>query len=122
MKRLLQLIITVALIAFILYKIDFTVVWESLVSANYGYLFAAFFLVIFNRCLMGYKWNLLLQAVEINLSHLESIKIYFISNFLGLFLLPTVGMDSIRAFMVKKRNHSLEDTLSSILVERLLGL
>jgi len=122
MKRLVQLIITVALIAFILYKIDFTVVWESLVSANYGYLFAAFLLVILNRCLMGYKWNLLLQAVGINLSHFESIKIYFISNFLGLFLLPTVGMDSIRAFMVKKSNHSLVDTLSSIFVERLLGL
>ncbi len=122
MKRLIQLIITVTLIAFILFKIDFTVVWESLASANYAYLFAAFLLVIVNRCLMGYKWNLLLQAVGINLPHFESIKIYFISNFLGLFLLPTVGMDSIRAFMVKKRNHSLVDTLSSIFVERLLGL
>ena len=122
MKRSMQLIITAASIVLIVYKIDFTVVWESLASANYWYLFAAFLVVIVNRCLMGYKWNLLLQAVGINMSHFESIKIYFISNFLGLFLPPTVGMDSIRAFMVKKRNHSFFDTVSSIFVERLLGL
>jgi uncharacterized protein (TIRG00374 family) len=71
---------------------------------------------------MPYKWNFLLKAKSINIPLISVIKVYFISNFLGFFMPPTVGQDAVRAYYISRRNHPLQDVISSILVERFIGI
>jgi hypothetical protein len=120
-KKNVQILISIILIALLLYWIDLGQMKESLRQANLFYIIIAFFITIANRILMPVKWNLLLKAKKINLSVFESTKIYFISSFLGIYLPPTVGSDTIRAYYVHKKDYPLVDVISSIFIERFIG-
>ena len=121
-KRKVQFLIGAILIAILTYWIDIEQVRTSFKQANIYYLFFALLLTIANRIFMPVKWRSLLNAKGINLPLFYIIKIYFISSFLGIFLPPTVGADSTRAYYIHKKGYSLSDTVSSIVVERILGL
>ena len=120
-KRFIQLLISVILLAVLVYWIDFENFAISIKSANYLYIIVAFVIVTFNRCIMAYKWNLLLRVKGINISLFEATKIYYISNFLGLYLPPTIGADIVRAYYVKNKRYQLSDIISSIVIERIIG-
>jgi hypothetical protein len=49
-------------------------------------------------------------------------RVYYISGFLGLFLPATIGGDVIRAVFVKREDNTYSEIISSIIVERLVGL
>lgn len=121
-KRLIQLFISIVLIAILIYWIDFENFINSVKHANYFYIFIAFIIVTFSRLLMAYKWNILLKVKGINLSLFEVTKIYYISNFLGLYLPPTIGGDIVRAYYITKKKYQISDIISSIVVERIIGL
>ena len=70
---------------------------------------------------MPVKWNLLLRAQNINAGWMYTIKIYFISSFLGFFLPPTIGADMIRVYYVHRKNIEIPKILSSIIIERFIG-
>lgn len=77
--------------------------------------------IVFNRWLMSAKWNLLLKQVDIHLSEWACLRIYMISSFVGLFLPATVGADLSRAALARYEGAPFSPTVSSIVVERVLG-
>jgi glycosyltransferase 2 family protein len=121
LKRFIQLLISIILLAVLVYWIDFKNFINSVKNANYFYIFIAVIIATINRFIMAYKWNLLLKVKNINISFFEVTKIYYISNFLGLYLPPTIGADIVRAYYMNKKKYHLSDILSSIVVERLIG-
>jgi hypothetical protein len=70
---------------------------------------------------MAFKWNLLLKVKGISISLYEAIKIYYISNFIGLILPATIGMDVVKTHLLVKIKFSMTDVIASILVERFFG-
>ena len=121
-KKIVQILISATLIVTLLYWMDLDQLKTSIADADYVFLIYAFALILFNRILMPVKWNLLLRSIDIGISWYEVIKIYFISSFLGVFLPPTVGGDIVRAYYVHKKRHELSGIISSIVIERLIGL
>lgn len=123
MKRTIQIAVSVALLLILIYWIDFNQIKESLIEARYVYLFAALIIITLDRILMGFKWKILLGVKKINISLFNATKIYYISNFLGLFLPPTIGTDLVRAYCVSKNGGKMrmQDILASIVIERYLG-
>lgn len=121
MKRIIQIAISVLLLGLLIYWTDLNQVQNSLSEANYWYLLLAILVITFNRFLMAGKWGILLKAKNIRMNIFDLTKIYYIANFLGLFLPPTVGTDIVRAYYVIKKDHSKVDVISSIIVERILG-
>ena len=115
------MVISIILLAVLIYWIDFKNFINSIKNANYLYILIAVIIVTINRCIMAYKWNLLLKVKNINISFFEVTKIYYISNFLGLYLPPTIGADIVRAYYINKKKYQLSDILSSIVVERIIG-
>ena len=90
-------------------------------TADYRYLSVALGLMFINRVLMPVKWNILLIAKDIHIAWFDVIRIYYISSFLGLYLPPTVGADSIRVYYTSKRKYPVSDIAASIIVERIIG-
>lgn len=120
-KWALQLTVSIILLGLLFHWIDIGEIKSSLLNAKVSYLLLSLLILTVNRIIMSIKWNLLLRAKEIDISWFEVTKIYYVSNFLGFFLPPTVGTDIVRAYYVAKKKYPLEDIISSILVERFLG-
>lgn len=121
-KRLIQIVASVVLIALLYQWIDVDQLVEVLRDANLALLGLALLLVTANRVLMAVKWNVLLAARGVVISGWQATKIYYTSTFLGLFLPPTVGADIVRSWLVTRGEARMPDVVSSILVERVLGL
>jgi glycosyltransferase 2 family protein len=121
-KRLLQVVVSVGLLAVLLRWIDPSGLGTALAGADWTLLGLALILVTANRVLMAVKWNLLLHAKGIVIPWTTATRVYYTSTFLGLFLPPTVGGDVVRAWLVRRSDDRVPDIVSSILVERLLGL
>jgi glycosyltransferase 2 family protein len=121
-KRILQMVVSLALLGLLLRWIDPRGLGRALAGARVDLLLLALALVTANRVLMAVKWNLLLAAKDIRIPWTRATRIYYSSTFLGLFLPPTVGGDVVRAWLVRRDGSHLPDVVSSILVERVLGL
>jgi len=119
--KIIQLIISAILLGLFLTWIDFSQLKQSIVKADGFYLGMALGVVCINRVLMPVKWNILVKAKQIHIGWFDVIKIYYISSFLGLYLPPTVGADSVRVYYTAKKGYSVPDVLTSIIVERALG-
>lgn len=121
MKKTIQIAISIILLIILFIWTDIEQLKNSLVNANYFYLFLAIIIITVDRIVMGLKWKILLKVKQINISLLKATKIYYIANFLGLFLPPTIGTDFVRAYYIPKNEGSVQDILASIIVERYLG-
>ena len=121
-KKIFQISISIVLLAILICWVDFDGLEASLARANYIFLIPAMLLILANRILMPVKWNLLLLSKKVNIGFYEAIKIYFIASFLGFYLPPTIGADLVRAYYVRDYGFNYPDIISSILVERFLGL
>ena len=121
MKRTIQILISISLLLILFFWIDFDQIKNSLIEAEYLYLSSALIIITLDRFLMGWKWKLLLRVKNIKISVFHATKIYYISNFLGLFLPPTVGTDLVRAYCLSKKESKTHDIFASMVMERLIG-
>jgi uncharacterized protein (TIRG00374 family) len=121
-RRIIQLLVSAILLVGLCFFVELEETRQAWVNANVYYLVVAVILVILGRILMAVKWNLLLRAKNIYVSWCEVTRVYYISSFLGVYLPPTIGADVVRAYYVARTKGPLRHIVSSILVERLLGL
>jgi glycosyltransferase 2 family protein len=117
-----RIFISIGLIAFLLFTVDFGDMTGRLRESNGYFLLAAFLAAIGDRLIMAYKWNILLRAKAINIPLRRVTGTYWISTFLGLFLPATVGADAIRAYAVSKGGQKGREIVSSIVIERIFGI
>jgi uncharacterized protein (TIRG00374 family) len=121
-KRILQIVISVILLGVLIYWVDVAAVVEAIRGASLPLIAVALLIITVNRVLMAVKWNVLLRARGVDLTWGGAVRVYYRSTFLGIFLPPTLGGDVVRAWLVTRERPRLEIVVSSILVERVLGL
>jgi uncharacterized protein (TIRG00374 family) len=116
--------IGIGLLAVVIWWIDLdpAELLKSIEGADLALLTLLIPVLVINRIIMSGKWNLLLRAVDIHISWWESLRIYLIAAFAGMFLPPTFGGDAVRATILTRGKHSGAAVVSSILVERLVGV
>ncbi|MFC1809124.1 lysylphosphatidylglycerol synthase transmembrane domain-containing protein [Candidatus Omnitrophota bacterium] len=72
---------------------------------------------------MGAKWTILLRVFGIRVSPLIPILAYFTGRGFSFFVPSTIGIDSYKTyFMVRHSNGTVVPVISSILVERFIGM
>ncbi|MDH3733363.1 MAG: flippase-like domain-containing protein [Gemmatimonadota bacterium] len=122
LKRLLQFGLSLGLLAMVFLIVDLRATFAELRHASVAWVVVGLAFTVLSRVLMAYKWNLLLRAKGHVVSHLEVIRLYYVSSFLGLLLPSTVGSDVARAMLLRDDDRTMSEVVSSIIVERLLGL
>jgi uncharacterized membrane protein YbhN (UPF0104 family) len=120
--RILQVLVSLVLLGVLVRWIDVGAFAAAVGGADPALLGLALALALADRLLMAVKWNLLLGAKRIRLRWTEAVRVYWSSTFLGLFLPSTVGADVVRAVVLSRSESRRADVVSSILVERFLGL
>jgi uncharacterized protein (TIRG00374 family) len=117
----LRFIIGLALILLIGTVVDFDKIGQIVSQVKPGYVLVVLGCITLDRMTMGIKWQVLLRAKGVRIPTSDVIKTYYIGNFLGFFLPPTVGVDIARALHMTKYERDMPKILSSIVIERMVG-
>lgn len=124
-KRLLQLfriVVSVILVVWLFQMADSAHLAARLAQMSLFFTILMMLVSNVDRILMAYKWNLLLRAKGIHLSWFDAFSTYYKSSFLGMLILPTVGADAMRIFETSRKVGHTEDIISSVVIERFLGI
>lgn len=118
----LRFFVSFFLIAFIISKVNLDKVFDLLSTVKFHFLLIGFLLMLLDRVIMSYRWAILLWAKAIKISILNIIKIYFLSSFWGNFLPSSVAPEVIKVYVASKHDANTSDVLSSVVVDRIIGL
>jgi uncharacterized protein (TIRG00374 family) len=118
----LRVIVSVLVIAFIVSKVNFEEVTALLPKVKIHFAFLGLAWLLFDKVVMSYRWGILLWAKKIEIPIYKIIRIYFLSSFWGTFLPSSFGPDFIKIYVTKKYGSNSSDVLSSVVVDRAIGL
>jgi uncharacterized protein (TIRG00374 family) len=122
MKLLLQLIITIILVAAIIWQLgDLRGVGQLLARIDPAYVLLILTVNTVDRALMTYKWRLLLSTRGQHLPFFRGLRIYCAATVWGMLLPMTVGADAIRAFSTCRSGLDGDEVVASIFIERMFG-
>lgn len=119
---ILKLSLSVGLIGLVLSTVNFRELVNLLSDVNVWYLVPVIVLLHLDRGLMAYKWNRLLQAVDVDVRFGILFRTYLVAPLCGLLLPSTIGGDVFRLYSLAKAKANTKAVLASIMVERLIGL
>jgi uncharacterized protein (TIRG00374 family) len=117
-----RLVITAAILAYLLWNIDLHQTVAALLHVNPWWFAATMALVALDRVLMILRWVVLLRSAGVHLPIRSSVYIYLVSSFVGSFLPAGVGSDASRAYAVAARTTRGADAVASVAIDRVLGL
>jgi uncharacterized protein (TIRG00374 family) len=120
-KFIIQLLVTLAVIAIIIPLVEWKESYNMITSINLALFGVMLAIMMIDRWLMAFKWVLLLRIKDIHLSNLYGLKLYLIGGFWGEFLPTGVGVDVYRVIALKSKGISIKEATSSIVVERVIG-
>jgi uncharacterized membrane protein YbhN (UPF0104 family) len=113
--------VSAALIAWLLHRVDARLVVEQIATIGFANAVAILALQFLNTGLKSYKWQRLLDADGIHLSHATAFASYLMSTFFSLFLPTAIGGDAVRAVDVARRSGRRVATATSVVADRVLG-
>jgi len=119
---ILRAIIGASLLLIVLRGVDLAKVLRVLQDINIVYFIVTLLLLLLDRVLMAYKWNLLTKVKGVTLSAWQSFRIYLMSGFFGIFLPTGIGGDIYRIYHTSKREGQTEEIAASVFLERFLGI
>ena len=127
MKRILKLLLKLALTAFALWfvfsKIDIEQLHESLKSASWGWLAAAFLLFNASKIASALRLELYFRAIGLRLDPFYNLILYYVGMFYNLFLPGGIGGDGYKIYLLNRRyKKPLKPLFQAILLDRLSGL
>jgi glycosyltransferase 2 family protein len=118
----LKVVVSVALIAYLLWRVDTTAVAATLRTANVPLVIAAL-LIYFGALGFGLlKWRVLVRAQGEDVRLADLAAFTFTGLFFGNFLPTTLGGDVVRGFDMARHLRRAEDAAISVLMDRVIGL
>ncbi len=119
---LLKIVVSVALIFWIVRGIDLPALAKVLRGAKLGWWAVALVFALAGVLARVARWRTLLNALDVRVPFWELAQIYFI-GFLFNNLLPSgLGGDAVRMMELKRHSPRAGDAVTSVLVDRMVGL
>ena len=84
------------LVVLLLFFVDLKQAWRVVANARWEFLVLLLAAFTLDRCLMSYKWRLLLVSQGYKAGHGEALRAYYLASFAGCFLPSTLGADALR--------------------------
>lgn len=119
---LFRLILGLGLFAWLALLVDWGQIAELLLEAEPWSLLGAFLLIVAMRLLSALKWRVLVHAKQLYAPYSFLLRVVFVSNFLGVFLPTGIGVDAVRMYSLSRVYKHAADSVSSVIVERLIGM
>ncbi|MDI6700653.1 MAG: lysylphosphatidylglycerol synthase transmembrane domain-containing protein [bacterium] len=120
--QILRILITVLILFLIFRNIDTTQLFKILKNSNIFLLFLGVITIGIVCFIISLRWQLVLKLYNFNVSIWRAFRIYNIAFFFNNFLPSTIGMDFIRGAYIVSDEKRIADVISSIIIERWIGL
>lgn len=116
-------LITLGLIAFLVYQLDVSALLDVLASTKLHILFLAVLVQVSLVFVAVTRWKTVLRNFRIEMRYLPLAQITWIGNFFSLVLPSSIGGDVFRAyFLARRKGQSMATTLTTTVLERSGGL
>jgi uncharacterized protein (TIRG00374 family) len=114
--------ISIAIICILLWRIDIKQLFQAFLQAKVSLWGVAFLLMVLEQGLMALAWNVLLRAKGYQIPFNRMFYIFLMGNFFGLVLPSSAGSDAVKGYAVFKHIDDGVNTISSLLIFRVLGI
>jgi len=121
--RLLQVAVTIGLIAYILYKVPLGDAWAITLEAEPRHLGLGLLSVLGAYLTFIFRWHVLLRPIGVTHSFLHTLGLGLIGIFYNSFMPSTLGGDAAKSYLVA-RGHEVRapQVVASVVTDRVLGL
>lgn len=118
---LVRLGVSGALAGWLLGRVGVGAVAREMADVGFANVLAVLALQFLNTGLKSYKWQRLLGADGIHVTHATAFASYLVSTFFSVFLPSSIGGDAVRAFDLARRSGRGVATATSVVADRVLG-
>lgn len=123
LKLLLKIVVSGLAVYYVVSKLEFNEMITTIKSATIWLLPVALMIYAGSQYFAAERLNCLFKRININLSKLENIKLYWLGLFYNLFLPGGVGGDGYKIYFLEKYlKTGIKKTLGAILTDRVSGL
>jgi glycosyltransferase 2 family protein len=121
-KVSIQVLVSGAVIAYLIWSIDVTQTAELLADSKPGYVFAAFSIFLATTWVMAWRWQLLLAAKGMHEPLGWLTRLYFVAYAAGQILPTAIGGDAVRIIEhARRRPEAKANAAAAVLMERVIG-
>lgn len=120
--KLARALVTVGLLTYLLYLVDFTEVINVWRTASPFIFASGFLMVVLGVFVSTVKWQLILRSSGVYRAYIELLYLYYVGSFYNSVLPGSVGGDVVRVHMLYKNNGQLFRGAYSVLTERVSGM
>ncbi|MBA3531860.1 MAG: flippase-like domain-containing protein [Ardenticatenales bacterium] len=117
-----RVVITLALLAFLLSRVEGDAVLQAMRQANTGYVLLAVLLYLGAILSNALKWGVLLRAQSVDAPWSALLRYTFVGLFFNNLLPGAVGGDLMRGYGLARYTRRGADAAVSVVVDRLIGL
>jgi uncharacterized protein (TIRG00374 family) len=114
--------VSAALLGWLATWVDLATVRRELAGFGAANVLVVLVLQFVNTALKSYKWQQLLAADAIELTHATAFASYMVGTFFSVFLPTAVGGDAVRAVDAGRRSGRGAATATSVVADRVLGI
>jgi glycosyltransferase 2 family protein len=121
--NLLKILVSIALLLYILiYQVDLKNVWAVLSAAHLAPLILGMLLMMVGVVLRAFRWQVLLNALDIRVPLPRLTYLYFFGSLFNLFLPTGMGGDAVKMAKLAQETGQVPESIGTTLVERATGL
>ena len=118
----LRIVVSVALIALLLSRLDVRSMAGFLVRADWWLVALTLVTVAMDRSLMAGRWIYLLEGLGFHPPRVRVVKIFFLSTFFGSFLPTGIGGEAVRAVSFSRLSSKGVESVASVAMDRIMGM
>ena len=121
--NILKIVVSVGLLLYLLvFQIDLKELWAIARQARWEYLITAMLLMIVGTALRAVRWQVLLQALDIDVPLRRLVQLYFIGAFFNIFLPTGLGGDAVKMAELTRSTGRAPEAIGTTLIDRATGL
>jgi len=119
---LIKLLFSIVLIGLFLFKVDFGLIKETILSPECLYASClAVAIILLQNLIVGFRLIYLTRLFQMNLNWQSALKISFIGSFFAQVMISFVGGDAMRIWSLRQYIHNTHAALHIVLLDRIVG-
>jgi len=123
LKTIAKLLISVLALYFVFKKIDLTLLWETIIGANFIFLFVAALLFVSSQFVSSIRLLYFFKDISIHLGKLYNWKLYLLGMYYNLLFPGGIGGDGYKVYLLEKMHQKGKvKIIKALLFDRLSGL
>lgn len=121
--NVLKIVVSAGLMTYLLvFQVNLEQLWQVVRQARWVYLLAAMVLMIAGTALRAVRWQVLLQALDIEVPLRRLVHLYFVGTFFNIFLPTGLGGDAVKMAELARSTGRAPEAIGTTLVDRATGL